>query len=71
MMTAITDGNRVHVGINGVDDIECEFECVRIYNDDGDLVFSHGQSPIVWPEWTNEAWITDKHKLVFHGAPLS
>lgn len=68
-MIAITDGNRVHIGVRNVDDIECEFEGVRIYNDDGDLVFSHGPSPIVWPEWTNEAWITDKHKLVFHGAP--
>ena len=68
-MIAITDGNRVHVGINSVDDIECEFKGVRIYNDDGDLVFSHGPSPIVWPEWTNEAWINRDGKLVFHGAP--
>lgn len=68
-MIAITDGNRVHVGINSVDDIECEFKGVRIYNDDGDLVFSHGPSPIVWPEWTNEAWINGDGKLVFHGAP--
>ena len=55
-MIAITDGNRAHVGINSVDDIECEFKGVRIYNDDYDLVFSHGPSPIVWPEWANECW---------------
>ena len=64
-MIAITDGNRVHVGINSVDDIECEFNGVRIYNDDGDLVFSHGPSPIVWPEWANEAGINGDGKLVF------
>ena len=67
-MIAITGGNRVHVGINSVDDIECEFKGVRIYNDDGDLVFSHGPSPIVWPEWANEAWINGDGKLVFHSA---
>jgi len=66
-MIAITDGNRVHISVRNVDDVECEFNGVRIYNDDGDLVFSNGPSPIVWPEWANEAWITDKHKLVFHG----
>ena len=68
-MIAITDGNRVHVGINSVDDIECEFKGCRIYDDSGDLVFSHGPSPIVWPEWANEAWINGDGKLVFHGAP--
>ena len=67
-MIAITDSNRVHVGINSVDDIECEFNGVRIYNDDSDLVFSHGPSPIVWPEWALEAWINGDGKLVFHGA---
>lgn len=69
-MIAITDGNRVHIGVRNVDDIECEFKGVRIYNDDGDLVFSHGPSPIVWPEWANEAWINGDGKLVFHDAPM-
>ena len=71
-MIAITDGNRVHIGVRNVDDIECEFKGVRIYNDDGDLVFSHGPSPIVWPEWANEAWINGvAGKLVFfHDAPM-
>ena len=50
-----------------MDDIECEFKGVRIYNDDGDLVFSHGPSPIVWPEWANEAWINGDGGLEFHG----
>lgn len=66
-MIAITDGNRVHIGARNVDDIECEFNGVRIYNDDGDLVFSHGPSPIVWPEWTNEAWINGDEGLEFYG----
>ena len=68
-MIAITDGNRVHVGINSMDDIKYEFKGVRIYNDDGDLVFSQGPSPIVWPEYTKVAWINGDGKLVFHGAP--
>ena len=66
-MIAITDGNRVHIGVRNVDDIECEFNGVRIYNDDGDLVFSHGPSPIVWPEWANEAWINGDEGLEFYG----
>ena len=66
-MIAITDGNRVHIGVRNVDDIECEFKGVRIYNDDGDLVFSHGPSPIVWPEWANEAWINGDGGLEFSG----
>ena len=65
-MIAITDGNRVHVGVRNVDDIECEFKGVRIYNDDGDLVFSHGPSPIVWPEWATEAGINVDGELWFH-----
>lgn len=70
-MIAITDCNRVHIGVRNVEDIECEFNGVRIYNDDGDLVFSHGPSPIVWPEWAewaNEAWINGDEGLKFHGA---
>ena len=67
-MIAITEGNRVHIGVRNVDDIECEFKGIRIYNDDGDLVFSHGPSPIVWPEWANEAWINRDKGLVFRCA---
>ena len=67
-MIAITDGNRVHIGVRNVGDIECEVKGVRIYNDDGDLVFSHGPSPIVWPEYTKAVWINGDGKLVFHGA---
>ena len=66
-MIAITTGNRVHICVRNVDDIECEFKGVRIYNDDCDLVFSHGPSPIVWPEWANEAWINGDKGLEFHG----